>query len=144
MGVEFCKWFFKMFNSQDEFGPQHFWPNCTLHAYFHSPTGEREVSFSGASDVAHFLMILILNDKYYFDANDSNDSVLMEQEAHGLVKIAIHGVLHRASNCVGLFDSAFGLVRHPDSPSVFKIQVVKLRMQVNQAPQGALPAYNHL
>lgn len=144
MGVEFCKWFFKALNTLDGFGPQHFWPNCNLSAQLLSPSDQKEVSVSGANEVATFLANLIFVDKYFFHANDSKESIALEEEQHGLVKIMIHGVLHQYSTCIGLFDSAFGLVKHPDSPDTYKIQVIKVRMQVNMGTQRMLPPSNYL
>lgn len=142
MGIEFSKWFFNILNTLKDFGPEHFWPSCILTAELWSPSEQKEVSLAGAFDVATFLANLIRLDKYKFGANNSNDSVKVEIEQHGLVKIIVRGVLYQHSNCVGLFDFAFGLVRNPDAEYNYKIQIIKVKMQVNCGSQGCLPVSN--
>lgn len=144
MGMEFSKWFFRILNTLDGFGPEHFWPNCNLSAGLYTPLEQKEVTLNGACDVATFLANLIMIDKFFFSANESSDSILIELEQHGLVKIIIRGVLHQQANCVGLFDSAFGLVKNPDFQDTYKIQVMKVKMQVNIGTRGILPVNNHM
>ena len=144
MGKEFSKWFFNILNTLKDFGPEHFWPNCILSAELYSPSEQKEISLTGASDAATFLANLVILDKYKFGANSSYDSIMVEMEQHGLVKIMVSGVLYQHSNCVGLFDFAFGLVRNPDSEYNYKIQVIKVKMQVNCSSQGILPVNNRL
>lgn len=144
MGVEFSNWFFNILNTLKNFGPEHFWPNCMLSAALYSPSEQKEISLTGASDVSIFLANLIMLDKYKFGANNSPDSVMVEMEPHGLVKIIVHGVLYQHSNCVGLFDFAFGLVRNPDAEYNYKIQIIKVKMQVNCGSPGYLPMNNQL
>lgn len=143
MGVEFSKWFFQIFNTLDGFGPEHFWPKCSLQAQLYTPAEVKEVSASGANDVAIFLSNLIIIDKFYFQANESRDSIILEEDHHGLVKIVIRGILHQHSNCVGLFDSAFGLVKNPLFENTYKIQLIKLKMQANSSTPGILPPNSH-
>lgn len=144
MGVAFSQWFFQILNTLNGFGPEHFWPNCSLWAQLKTSSDFKEVSISGANDVANFLCNLIMIDKYYFDANESENSIMLEEEQHGLLKIIIHGVLHQNCNCVGVFNSAFGLVRNPEYQNTYKIQFVKVRMQVNSSVPTGLPASDYL
>ncbi|KFM76609.1 hypothetical protein X975_10778, partial [Stegodyphus mimosarum] len=138
MGKEFSKWFFNVYNNLKEFGPEHFWPDCFFKAEVKSPWDHKEVMLSGANDIVIFLSNLILIDKLFFHANVSDDSIICEQEQHGLVKIIVSGVLHRSSNCVGLFDSAFGLVRNPAVDDNWKIKWVHMKLCINTSTKGGL------
>ncbi|XP_035204916.1 uncharacterized protein C3orf38 homolog isoform X2 [Stegodyphus dumicola] len=138
MGREFSKWFFSVYNNIKEFGPEHFWPDCFFKAEVKSPWDHKEVMLSGANDVVIFLSNLILIDKLFFHANVSEDSIICEQEQHGLVKIIVSGVLHRSSDCVGLFDSAFGLVRNPTLDDNWKIKWVYMKLCINTSTKDGL------
>ncbi|GBN12103.1 Uncharacterized protein C3orf38 [Araneus ventricosus] len=144
MGTQFAVWFFPIYNALQDFGPQHFWIDCKLMGELKTAKDRKEVTVVGANEVANFLTSLIVNDKFYFDANTSRDSVTSEQDPHGLVRILVSGVVHQMSNCIGLFDSFFGLVRNPAYNDNWKIKWIHMKIHVNSITPGSLAPVSQL
>ncbi|GIY42263.1 hypothetical protein CEXT_699611 [Caerostris extrusa] len=130
MGTQFAMWFFPIYNTLQDFGPEHFWTDCKLMGQLKTAYDIKEVAVEGDTHVVNFLSSLIINDKFYFDANTSQDSILIERDPHGLVKILVSGVVHQCSNCIGLFDSSFGLVRNPTYNENWKIKWINIKIHV--------------
>ncbi|XP_054711869.1 uncharacterized protein C3orf38 homolog [Uloborus diversus] len=138
MGLEFTKWFFNILNSLKQFGPEHFWPDCVFWVLLKSPAYVKEFSLSNSNAVVAFLSSLVLIDKLYFDANSAPNGVLSQQEQHGMVKVVVSGVLHQYSNCIGIFDIAFGLVKVPETGS-WKIKCLQMKMIVSVSVNETQP-----
>ncbi|KAG8179942.1 hypothetical protein JTE90_025266 [Oedothorax gibbosus] len=130
MGCQFSEWFFSHYNSLKDFGPEHFWVDCRMRGELNIASNQQQAEVIGANKVVSFLSSLIVNDRFFFHANNSQDSIICEQDPHGLVKIIISGVVHQDSNCIGLFDSAFGLVRNPNYDNNWKIKWIQLKINV--------------
>ncbi|KAF8768106.1 uncharacterized protein C3orf38 homolog [Argiope bruennichi] len=139
MGTQFAMWFFPIYNTLQDFGPEHFWADCKLMGELKTARDRKEVTVVGANEVVNFLRSLIMNDKFYFDANTSQDSVTSEQDPHGLVRILVSGVVHQMSNCIGLFDCFFGLVKNPAYNDNWKIKWIHMKIHVNSINEGSLP-----
>ncbi|CAL1276808.1 unnamed protein product [Larinioides sclopetarius] len=144
MGTQFAMWFFPIYNTLQDFGPEHFWMDCKLMGELKTAKDKAEVTVVGANEVVKFLSSLIVNDKFYFDANTSEDSVTSEQDPHGLVRILVSGVVHQMSNCIGLFDSFFGLVKNPAYNDNWKIKWIQMKIHVNNVTPGGLAPVNQL
>ncbi|GFQ84894.1 hypothetical protein TNCT_416981 [Trichonephila clavata] len=130
MGIQFTMWFFPIYNKLEDFGPEHFWVDCKLMGELKTGAETKEVYVMGANEVTNFLISLVVNDKFYFDANNSQDSIISEQDPHGLVKILVSGIVHQFSNCIGLFDCSFGLVRNPAYNDNWKIKWIHMKIHV--------------
>ncbi|GFV45428.1 uncharacterized protein C3orf38 [Trichonephila clavipes] len=130
MGIQFAMWFFPIYNKLENFGPEHFWVDCKLMGELKTATETKEVAVMGANEVTNFLISLVVNDKFYFDANNSQDSIISEQDPHGLVKVLVSGIVHQFSNCIGLFDCSFGLVRNPAYNDNWKIKWIHMKIHV--------------
>ncbi|GFT15831.1 hypothetical protein NPIL_562421 [Nephila pilipes] len=140
MGIQFSMWFFPIYNGLEGFGPEHFWMDCKLMGELKTAIETKEVAVIGANDVTNFLVSLIVNDKFYFDANNSQDSIISEQDPHGLVKILVSGVVHQFSDCIGLFDCSFGLVRNPAYDDNWKIKWIHMKIHVTcRGSESLLP-----
>ncbi|CAL1276805.1 unnamed protein product [Larinioides sclopetarius] len=137
MGIQFVAWFFPLYNSLQGFGPKHFWTDCKLIGELKTPKDKQEAIAVGASDVVSFLRSLIADDKFYFDANTSGDSVTGEQDPRGLIRIIVSGVVHQISNCIGVFDCLFGVVKVPDY-DLWKIKSIHMKIHVNSPTSGNL------
>lgn len=142
MGCRFSEWFFSHYNSLQDFGPEHFWADCKMKGELKLATEQQQAEVVGANDVVRFLSSLITNDKFYFHANNSQDSIICEQDPHGLIKIVISGVVHQSSNCIGLFDSAFGLIRNPSYDDNWKIKWIQLKINVTSGKRAAVMPLN--
>lgn len=134
LSVQFLAWFFDSLNRLSDFGSHHFWPDCRFYISIRTPPNNvKEQYLQNADSVVQAFCDFIRQDQLYFNPNISKEAIKYEQEQHGLVKIAVSGVLHRNNNCIGLFDFFFGLVQDPKLNNNWKIKIVKLESQVATA-----------
>lgn len=132
MGVAFTKWFFPLLNNLENFGTEHFWADCKLEVHVTSEGFSKELTTSGDMEVVNFLSSLIINEKLFFHPNETGGTSC-QQEAHGLVKVSVSGIVHKLNNCVGLFDALFGLVRNPAYENNWKIKWLCMYMRHSAA-----------
>uniref|UniRef100_A0A671SXR1 Uncharacterized protein n=1 Tax=Sinocyclocheilus anshuiensis TaxID=1608454 RepID=A0A671SXR1_9TELE len=53
--------------------------------------------------------------------------------AHGLVLVAIAGTIHRDNACLGIFEKVFGLIRSPMDNNRWKIKIVNIKVEAQNA-----------
>lgn len=131
LSVQFLIWFFDSLHKLTNFGSHHFWPDCRFYICIKTPPNiVKEECLQNADSVAQAFCNFIIQDQLYFNPNISKEAIKCEQERHGLIKIAVGGVVHRNNNCIGVFDFFFGLVQDPKFNNNWKIKIVKLESQV--------------
>ncbi|XP_067849260.1 uncharacterized protein C3orf38 homolog [Heptranchias perlo] len=136
IGKEFCQWFFQLLNSQnpsfgqlpEEWGPQHFWEDAVLH-FVHCVHEEQTEHHQSAAMVSLRLLSLVTDEQLLFNPNISENGMRCETSPHGLAAVAVAGTIHKSSQCLGIFEQLFGLIRTPVSGNNWKIKYVKLQVK---------------
>ncbi|XP_067896104.1 uncharacterized protein C3orf38-like [Heterodontus francisci] len=135
MGLEFCKWFYRLLNSQNplleeqskEWGPQHFWEDVILKFSYRTSEQHMEV-YTGAIMVSLRLLALTKDEHLFLNPNLTGGGLKCIHSPHGLVIIAVAGTIHRESVCLGIFEQIFGLIRCPSSENNWKMKFVHLKI----------------
>ncbi|CAH2219508.1 Hypothetical predicted protein [Pelobates cultripes] len=131
-GEEFCKWFYQLLNSHNpqsgtakgDWGPCHFWDNAILKLIY--CTTEKTEEHKGAQMTSQCLLSLVQEKKLMFSPNLDDSGLKCVKSLHGLVVVAIAGIVIRDNSCLDLFQHIFGLVLCPISNN-WKIQFVKMK-----------------
>uniref|UniRef100_UPI00398E96D6 uncharacterized protein C3orf38 homolog isoform X1 n=2 Tax=Pristiophorus japonicus TaxID=55135 RepID=UPI00398E96D6 len=158
MGLQFCKWFYQLLNSQNplveeqskEWGPQHFWEDAILKFSYRTSEQQMEV-YTGAVIVSLRLLALTKDEHLFLNPNLTDDGLKCIFSPHGLVIIAVAGTIHRESICLGIFEQIFGLIRCPSSENNWKMKFIHLQItgqgiasttrQSNEASQPPIIKY---
>ncbi|XP_026074258.1 uncharacterized protein C3orf38-like [Carassius auratus] len=140
LGSQFCQWFFTLLNSQNptqgqpaqDWGPQHFWPDVRLRLL--SCAGEQRVDeFNGAELVSQRLHAFAGQEGLLFCPNLEGQGLKCISSAHGLVLVAVAGTIHREDACLGIFEKVFGLIRSPMDNNRWKIKIVNIKVEAQNA-----------
>ncbi|KAH0624954.1 hypothetical protein JD844_032907 [Phrynosoma platyrhinos] len=135
LGEEFCQWFFEILNSQnpligqsqDEWGPQHFWDDVILKFCYN--TSEQNIEeYLGAELVSLRLLSLVREEYLFLNPNLNAGGLRCTVSRHGLVVVAVAGTVHRNTCCLGVFEQIFGLIRCPFRENTWKIKFVNLKI----------------
>lgn len=116
-------------NTSQEWGPQHFWEDAKGSVLVVS-NGQVFDECQGAMAVSTKLQELVCKEKILFNANLSGARGHID--AYGLVKISVGGTVHRFSNCLGIFEQSFGLIRDPQMQNNWKIKFTELKLKAQQ------------
>ncbi|XP_051870799.1 uncharacterized protein C3orf38-like isoform X1 [Pristis pectinata] len=143
MGLQFCKWFYRLLNSQNplekehstEWGPQHFWEDAKL-KFSYRTLEEQMEEYTGAVMVSLRLLALTKDEHLFLNPNLTDGGLKCIHSPHGLVIIAVAGTIHRASICLGVFEQIFGLIRCPKNENNWKMKFIDLKI----TGQGAMSA----
>lgn len=137
LAAYFVPWFYKILNSfntssdgtSQEWGPQHFWEDAKSSILMVSG-GQVRDECQGSLAVSEKLRELVCQEKLLFNANVGG--VRGQIDAYGLVKISVGGTVHRFSNCLGIFEQSFGLIRDPQMQNNWKIKFTDLKLKAQQ------------
>ncbi|XP_060626607.2 uncharacterized protein C3orf38 homolog [Anolis sagrei] len=135
LAEEFCQWFFGILNSQnpligqseDEYGPQHFWDDAKLKFCYHTSEENIEEYF-GAELVSLRLLSLVKEECLFLNPNLNTGGLRCTVSPHGLIVVAVAGTVHRDTCCLGIFEQIFGLIRCPFRENTWKIKFVNLKI----------------
>lgn len=152
LGKQFCQWFYQLLNSQNpqaaqpcttkqDWGPQHFWGDVKLLLLSHSQVQQKE-EFHGAELVSQRLLALALEERLLFCPNLEETGLKCVATPHGLVLVAVAGTVHRESDCLGVFEQVFGLIRDPLDNSSWKIKSLHLKVK-GQVVKETLPSVTY-
>lgn len=133
----FIPWFYKILNSfntlsdnsSQEWGPQHFWEDAKGSVLLVSDEQVFD-ECQGAMAVSAKLQELVCKEKILFNANITG--ARGQIDAYGFVKISVGGTVHRFSNCLGIFEQSFGLIRDPQMQNNWKIKFTELKLKAQQ------------
>lgn len=139
LASSFIPWFYKILNSfntasdsaSQEWGPQHFW-NDAKSSILMLSGGEVLDECQGSLAVSDKLRELVCKEKLLFNANLAG--ARGQIDAYGLVKISVGGTVHRFSNCLGVFEQSFGLIRDPQLQNNWKIKFTDLKLEAQEQP----------
>lgn len=139
LGETFVHWFYNLVNSQNpthsvhpgDFGPHHFWENCTLKLVSRTPDMSEE-EFEGSWLVAQRFLALAREELLVFNPNVSAEGVKVTSDPHGLLIVMACGTIHQHNNCLGVFQQMFGLVRSTLDDSTWKIKSSQLQLSSSQ------------
>lgn len=147
LAQQFVKWYYKVLNSlnlspsgsSSEWGPQHFWVDSKLSLLMISGQTSHD-DCQGSLAVSEKLHELVRTEKLHF--NPFVDGVTAQMNAYGLVRVAIGGTVHRFSQCIGIFEQSFGLIKDPSMDNNWKIKFTELKMKAgeNQVKGQSVPA----
>ncbi|XP_078264876.1 uncharacterized protein C3orf38-like isoform X1 [Rhinoraja longicauda] len=145
MGLQFCKWFYNLLNSQNplveersaEWGPQHFWEDAKLK--FSYQTSEQQLEeYTGAVLVSLRLLALTKDEHLFLNPNLTGGGLKCIHSPHGLVIIAVAGTIHRDAVCLGIFEQIFGLIRCPNNENNWKMKLIHLKITGQGAMSSSL------
>lgn len=133
----FVPWFYKILNAfntssdntSQEWGPQHFWSDAKGSVLMVSD-GHMSDECQGSLAVSEKLREVVCREKLLFNANVSG--ARGQIDAYGLVKISVGGTVHRFSDCLGIFEQSFGLIRDPQMQNNWKIKFTELKLKAQQ------------
>ncbi|GCB64478.1 hypothetical protein scyTo_0009814, partial [Scyliorhinus torazame] len=147
IGEKFCQWFFILLNSQnpsfgrqpEEWGPQHFWEDAILHFAYsvleHTSEQQKTEQYQSSAMVSQRLLSLVKDEQLLFNPNISKNGMRSVTSKHGIVVVAVAGTVHKNTQCLGIFEQLFGLVRTPVGRSNWKIKYVNLQMKALSGQQ---------
>lgn len=137
LAEHFVSWFYKILNSfntssdvaSQEWGPQHFWADAKSSVLMVSD-GQVHDECQGSLAVSEKLRELVCKEKLLFNANVAGAKGQID--AYGLVKISVGGTVHRFSDCLGIFEQSFGLIRDPQMQNNWKIKFTDLKLKAQR------------
>ncbi|XP_075710576.1 uncharacterized protein LOC142743575 isoform X2 [Rhinoderma darwinii] len=129
LGVEFCKFFYSRLNSQNpshgqerlDWGPNHFWDDAILSIY-HGNSFEK---YTGGECVSSKLLEMTQEQKLTFIPALDSERFKCVNSKHGLVVVAVTGVISSNNNNSGVFNQIFGLIKCPCTNN-YKIKSMNL------------------
>lgn len=143
MSREFCTWFFKNYNS-DTLKSNDFWldTNISIRIMASGNGGSTNDSETeGNENALEMLMHLRKQLNILFNPNLCHEGVQGRIDPHGLVVLMCCGTVHSEIQCVGLFESAFGLMRDPYNENNWRIKYLKLQIKSSQS-NNMMPTLN--
>lgn len=131
MSRQFCSWFFENFNG-DSLKQNDFWVDCYVSvrivaAGHGDVVNDRETNSNDAC--LEMLSHLKRSLNILFNPNLCHEGVQGRIDPHGLVVLMCCGTVHSETQCVGLFESAFGLMRDPYNENNWRIKHLKLQIK---------------
>ena len=138
--AQFAEWFYKMLNScspftetPSDFGPIHFFSDCSLH--LKSVSGEQcdELQCSGSDAVCNKLRSFVRDDKVLFNPHLDVGGCASRTNSFGMSEIRVAGTLHREEQLLGLFVQQFGVLKDPAMQFNWRIKSTHLCVKAGQA-----------
>ncbi|EDO45335.1 predicted protein [Nematostella vectensis] len=146
LAEQFASWFYQLLNatcengalagsqSDNQWGPQHFWADskCRITMLSHQHiTDECE----GANAVSTKLIEVLSTEKLFLNANTLGVKGMVD--AYGLARVMVAGTVHRAQECLGIFEQSFGIVRDPQMDNNWKIKFTELKLKAQHQIGGS-------
>ncbi|XP_069800736.1 uncharacterized protein [Dendropsophus ebraccatus] len=131
LGQEFCKWFYSRLNAQN---PSHgqerldwttdmFWDEVKF-VFVH---GNNHEEYIGVECVSPKLLEMSQREKLTFTAKLDSERFKCVNSKHGLVVVAVTGVVSNNDNFSGIFSQKFGLIKCP-SLGTYRIRSIYLEV----------------
>lgn len=137
MSRQFCSWFFENFNT-DTLKQNDLWVDCCLSVRIVAAGKEvNDTETNGNEACLEMLSHLKKQLGILFNPNPCHEGVQGRIDPHGLVVLMCCGTVHSQTQCVGLFESAFGLMRDPYNENNWRIRHLKL--QIKSTTTEAMP-----
>lgn len=124
MSREFSNWFFQNYN-EDRLKLDDFWSDCTTSIRI--VAGDiNDTSSTGNNESLDMLTNLRRQLNIVFNPNLCHEGVQGRIDPHGLIVLMCCGTIHTPSHCVGLYETAFGLMKDPYNANNWRIKYLKL------------------
>ncbi|XP_077155524.1 uncharacterized protein LOC143817947 [Ranitomeya variabilis] len=131
LGQDFCQWFFPLLNSQNPahgqerlaWDPQMFWNDVT----FLIRNENSLESYTGDECVNSKLFEMMQEEKLTFTPVLDSERFKCANSRHGLVVVAVTGIMSRTDKCSSVFNQIFGLIKCP-STDKYKIKSMNLKV----------------
>ncbi|XP_077336257.1 uncharacterized protein LOC143981910 isoform X7 [Lithobates pipiens] len=153
VGLEFCNVFYPLWNSQNPsdgqrenifWGPHLFWENATAEM-IHFANGQQVLyRYEGFQCVNDFLLNLTSQEGFEFKPSMDNERFKCVNSKHGLVVVAVTGIILREGRSFGIFEQRFGLIQCPETRN-FRIKFTILKTEYFNHMENVItaPALNY-
>uniref|UniRef100_A0A336MES1 CSON014928 protein n=1 Tax=Culicoides sonorensis TaxID=179676 RepID=A0A336MES1_CULSO len=132
MSRQFCTWFFENFN-KEILKLNDFWVDCFINIRILAAGQDiNDNETNGNQPCLDMLLNLKRQLSILFNPNLCHEGVQGRIDPHGLVVLMCCGTVHSQTQCVGLFESAFGLMRDPYNDNNWRIKHLKLQIKSSQ------------
>ncbi|XP_066457609.1 probable basic-leucine zipper transcription factor Q [Eleutherodactylus coqui] len=136
LGQRFCEWFYNLLNSQTRsheqerisWEPDMFWNDATF-SFVDGISYER---YSGNECVSSKLLEMAQQQKLTFTPRLDSERFKCVNSRHGLVMVAVTGIMINKDYCSRVFNQIFGLIKCPSS-NTYKIKSIYLKVD-NMSP----------
>ncbi|XP_030385272.1 uncharacterized protein C3orf38 homolog [Scaptodrosophila lebanonensis] len=129
---QFSEWFYNNLN-QTQIQLSDFWIDGALQLRIIADDEVQDVECSSSVDVLNTLVNTKEKFSFIFNLNLTSDGVQGRIDPYGLVIVLSCGTLHTVNQCVGVFESLFGLLRDPFGDNNWKIKKLKLLLRSQNA-----------
>lgn len=130
LGEKFSEWFYNMLNTSVVIGPEHFWRDANMILNLISDTQTITEEVKGDSEKIAAVLSSTKNlHNLFFNPNLTKEGIKTKMNPHGLVIVEVCGTLHTNTECVGVFEQAFGLARDPFSENNWKIKCTQVNLR---------------
>lgn len=128
MSKEFSEWFFKNFN-ENGLKSADFWLDCSTNVRIVAAADKSDINAEGNEKTLEILRHLQGSLGVVFNPNLCYEGVQGRIDPHGLVVLMCCGTVHKEAQIVGVFETAFGLVRDPYNENNWRIKHLKMQMK---------------
>lgn len=129
MARQFCSWFFENLNAKS-LKINDLWVDCLLNVRIVAAgLGVKEKETKGNKACFEMLSYLKRELSISFNPSLCHEGVQGRTDPHGLVIVMCCGTVHSQTQCVGLFESAFGIMRDPYSENNWRIRHLNLKIK---------------
>ena len=143
LSSKFADWFYNLLNSchplrskSTSFPSVHFWDDVRFQMCIPQPPVREECW--GAQAVSDRLLSLVRGEGLLFNPNTTEKGTRGIEDSHGMTMVMCCGMLHKDSQCIGVFEQSFLLIRDPLMENNWKIKLTKLRLQ--QGHPSSMPS----
>lgn len=143
MAEQFVQWFFDKLN-KCELQNSDLWPDSTCAIRLIDSNNMNQDSTSvGDASVRELFLDLRRSFNFEFNPNVCHLGVQGKMNPFGMVMVASCGTIHTNDVCVGVFESAFGLIRTVDEAGdTWKLKHTKMQIKSTAQPSGP-PSLQH-
>ncbi|XP_044140451.1 circadian locomoter output cycles protein kaput-like [Bufo gargarizans] len=131
LGQQFCQWFYSHLNAQNPSPGQekpHWDPNILWKDVIFSIVHDNSFDkYTGDECVSSKLLEMTQYQKLTFTPIPDSKRLSCVNSKHGLVVVAVTGVITNSDNCSRVFNQIFGLIRCPSTGN-YKIKSIYLRI----------------
>ncbi|XP_055912380.1 uncharacterized protein C3orf38 homolog [Eupeodes corollae] len=131
---KFAEWFFQNYNANN-LKVEDFWRDSRLLLRIAANDCVNDQQCDSADQVIETLFGCKHQFNFFFNPNLSHDGVQGRMDVHGLVIVLVCGTLHTQDNCVGVFETSFGLMRDPFALNNWKIKTIQSLLRSQGAPK---------
>ncbi|XP_073526908.1 uncharacterized protein [Phyllobates terribilis] len=146
LGQDFCNWFFSLLNCQNPdhgqerlaWDPLMFWNDVTL--FFTNTNENSHERYNGDECVSSKLLEMMQKEKLIFTPVLDSERFKCVNSRHGLVVVAVTGIISCTDKGSNVFNQIFGLIKCPSTGN-YKIKSMTLKLG-NMNPLNSVPNFH--